>query len=354
MKLNLFCVTLFLLGISANCFAQKFVDAKDLTMINKIGETPNYYERVDVSRYDLNKTESNLLRMPSSEALVFRTNSKKLWIRTEYENYFVSTNSTQYATSGYDLYIKRDGKWLWAAAGVSKEKDLKLIEDMDGSMHECLLYLPLYAHISKVEIGVDEEATIDAIPNPFHHRILIIGSSFTHGAACSRAGMSYPMILERYTGVQFVGVAVSGNSKLQPFWAEIIRDGGKFDAVVIDGFSNPSADLIRKRTHAMIEEIRAVDPELPLIFLRTIYRERRNFNTATEEFEAAKMVAMDEVMKEAVKKYNKIYYIDTPNQTGIDHETSVDGIHPGDFGYWRWAHALLKPLTKIFRKEGIL
>ena len=139
MKLNLFCVTLFLLGISANCFAQKFVDAKDLTMINKIGETPNYYERVDVSRYDLNKTESNLLRMPSSEALVFRTNSKKLWIRTEYENYFVSTNSTQYATSGYDLYIKRDGKWLWAAAGVSKEKDLKLIEDMDGSMHECLL-----------------------------------------------------------------------------------------------------------------------------------------------------------------------------------------------------------------------
>jgi lysophospholipase L1-like esterase len=34
-------------------------------------------------------------------------------------------------------------------------------------------------------------------------------------------------------------------------------------------------------------------------------------------------------------------------------ETSVDGTHPGDYGYTLWAKSIEKPLLKILEKYGI-
>ena len=41
------------------------------------------------------------------------------------------------------------------------------------------------------------------------------------------------------------------------------------------------------------------------------------------------------------------------NATSPTHETSVDGTHPGDYGYTLWAESLRKPLVKILKKYGI-
>jgi lysophospholipase L1-like esterase len=35
------------------------------------------------------------------------------------------------------------------------------------------------------------------------------------------------------------------------------------------------------------------------------------------------------------------------------HSTSVDGIHPSDYGYTLWAKSVKKPLLKILAKYGI-
>ena len=34
-------------------------------------------------------------------------------------------------------------------------------------------------------------------------------------------------------------------------------------------------------------------------------------------------------------------------------EGSVDGVHPGDYGYWLWADSVRKPILRIFRRYGI-
>ena len=34
-------------------------------------------------------------------------------------------------------------------------------------------------------------------------------------------------------------------------------------------------------------------------------------------------------------------------------DTSVDGTHPGDYGYTLWARSIQKPLLKILKKYGI-
>ena len=125
------------------------------------------------------------------------------------------------------------------------------------------------------------------------------------------------------------------------------------DAFVFDTFSNPTIPEIEERLFPFIEKLQAAHPGKPLIFQRTIYRERRNFNVATENFERARQERAAELMKEAVKRYKDVYYIETTNATSPTHETSVDGTHPGDYGYTLWAESLRKPLLKILRKYGI-
>ena len=92
---------------------------------------------------------------------------------------------------------------------------------------------------------------------------------------------------------------------------------------------------------------------MPLIFQRTIYRERRNFSQSVNKFEGDRQHRAEQLMKEACKRYKDVYYIDVTNATSPTHETSVDGTHPGDYGYTLWAESLRKPLLKILKKYGI-
>lgn len=335
-------------------FAQvKFVNADKLTLVNKLCDTEHRYQRVDTDKYDLNETESRLLQYSVGLIIAFRTDSKIIDVKTDYAIYGTRNNMPRTTTAGYDLYIRKEGAWLWAGCGsADKDKTLRIVSDMNGDMKECLLYMPLCSVVEGVEIGVDENATIEAIENPFRHRVIIFGSSFTHGDGTSRSGMSYPMQIERKTGIQFISLGVSGNCTMQQSFAKIIGDN-ECDALIVDAFSNPSAQAIRERLIPFIEKVREAHPDIPIIFLRTIYREKSNFNLQTRKFEEQKLEAANEMMAKAVKMFDNVYYISTPYQTGRDHETSVDGIHPGDLGYMRWAQTIQPQIVKILKKHGI-
>ncbi len=64
------------------------------------------------------------------------------------------------------------------------------------------------------------------------------------------------------------------------------------------------------------------------------------------------MHTADSLMAIAVKRYKDVYYI-RPNATDQAHDTSVDGVHPGDHGYTLWAESIQKSLKRILRKYGI-
>ena len=335
----------------------KFTEASDLNLIGKIHrDTPNPYHRVDTAGYKgWNKIENIQVRCPAGLAVLFKTDSKTISVKTEYGWTSDFINMTAISYKGYDLYIKKDGQWVYAASGVNRpkrEKDnLVLITDMDDNVKECMLYLPIYCEVKSVKIGVEKEAMIQALDSPFRHRIGIYGSSFTQGICASRAGMSYPMQLMRNTGMQFLSLGCGGNGKMQPHFAEILCDAD-VDALVFDTFSNPTAEIIQERLFPFIEKIRSAHPDIPLIFQQTIYRERRNFNNQYMERERHKQETAAKLMKEACRKYSNVYFIQT-NATDPMHSTSVDGSHPNDFGYTLWAESIEKPLMKILRKHGI-
>lgn len=335
-----------------------FTEASGLTMVGKLmTDTPNPYHRVDTVKFKgFTKSENKQVRMSAGLAVAFRTDSKTITIKTEYRDRSFPVNTGGLSARGYDLYIRKDGQWLWAASAVAKDnkpdENVTLIKNMDGTMHECLLYLPVFSEESSIKIGTEKNSVIEAIENPFRHRIGIFGSSFTHGSSTSRAGMSYPDQLSRMTGLQFLSLGCSGNSKLQSYFADVLC-AADVDALVFDGFSNPEAPMIEERLFPFIEKIQKAHPGIPLIFQRTIYREYRNFNTDRDHNETVKTAMADSLMKIAVKKYDNVYYITTTSATAKNHEATVDGIHPSDYGYTLWAKSIEKPLKKILRKYGI-
>lgn len=337
----------------------RFTEASELTLVGKLfDDTPNPYHRLDTGRFEgLTAREKTLAMMSSGIACAFRTNSTSISVRTHYNAPTFPTNGNGISTRGYDLYIRENGRWLYAASGVNPDKkldsNLVLLKDMpQGRSFDCLLYLPLYSELGSVQVGVLEGATIEALENPFRYRIAVFGSSYTHGSSTSRAGMSYPAQLSRHTGLQLLSLGVSGNCLLQDSFCQALCEARDVDAFLFDAFSNPKADLMRERLFPFIEKLQAAHPGVPLIFQATIWREQRRFNCAKEAQEAAKMHTADSLMAIAVKRYKDVYYI-RPNATDQAHDTSVDGVHPGDHGYTLWAESIQKSLKRILRKYGI-
>ena len=331
-----------------------YTEASDLTLTGKLIDTPNPYHRVDTVRFKgFTKSENNQVRNSAGIAVAFRTNSPTISVLTKYGNVGWPNNTGGYSARGYDLYIRRDGQWIWAGAGCpgDLEKPFNLISGMDGTMKECLMYLPILSEEHSVKIGVTEGSVLEPLPNPFRGRIGIFGSSFTHGISTSRAGMAYPAIFSRETGLQMLCLGCSGNCKLQDYFADVLA-AADVDAFVFDSFSNPSPEQIEERLFPFIEKVQAAHPGKPLIFQRTIYREWRNFNKRTADYEARRIAVADSLMKIACKKYKDVYYIH-PSASAPDHETTQDGTHPSDRGYQLWARSIEKPIKKILRKYGL-
>ena len=336
--------------------AQEFVytEASELTLTGKLMDTPNPYHRVDTVRFKgFTKSENNQVRNSAGIAVAFRTDSKTISVLTDYGEVGWPNNTSGFSARGYDLYIRQDGRWIWAGAGVPGDlgKPFNIISNMDGTMKECLMYLPLLSEEYSIKIGVEPGAVLVPLDNPFRHRIGIFGLSFTHGVSTSRAGMTYPAIFSRETGLHLLSLGCNGNCKMQDYFADVLA-AADVDALIFDSFSNPSIEQIKERLFPFIEKLQAAHPGKPLIFQRTIYREWRNFNKKIDQEQAAKIEVADSLMRIACKKYKDVYYIH-PNASAPDHETSQDGTHPSDRGYQLWARSIEKPVKKILRKYGL-
>lgn len=353
---RVFLLLAFLWTVSASAQV-RFVDATELTLIGKAMPTSQPYHRIDTAVYKgFTPTENQQVRCSAGLALVFRTNTTRIDLLPTYlYDAYDGLSTPKVASEGFDLYIRQDGKWLYAAsqAPAKRGEPYTLISNMDRGEKECLLYLPNYSELGALQVGVDETAAIEPMENPFRHKIVIYGSSFTHGVSTSRAGMSYPMQIERETGLLFCSIACSGNCLMQPYFANYLADVPDADAMVFDTFSNPSAKMIRERLIPFIARIRAAHPDTPLIFVQTIYRERGNFDLKLRASEEAKRESARAMMAQAVAQFEDVYFIDHPALTGEDHVTSADGTHPSDLGYWRWAQNLQPELMKILRRYGI-
>lgn len=335
-----------------------FTDASELGLLGKLyPDTPNPYHRADTTVFnDFTKAEKRILLSSAGLSVAFKTNSRYLGVMVKYgyKNYGVNTMGM--ALRGFDLYIKKDGKWVFAACKCKEPKEedgfIELISNMEEGTKECLLYLPMYSEILSLELVTLKGASIEPLKDAFRGNVAIWGSSFTQGIGASRSGMGYVQQFSRNTGINMLSLGTNGSCKLQDNFTDVLVNAPYFDALILDAFSNPEPVEIQERLFPFIEKIQASHPGVPIIFQQTIYRERRNFDTWHDSAERSKYALTEQLMEEACKRYKDVYFVH-PTATDEAHDTSVDGAHPDDHGHSIWAKSLEKQVVKILKKYGI-
>lgn len=351
------------IGLSNGLFAQKtdknltYKDGHLFTLIGKIqGCDTADYHRVDTAHYDIPSAYiKTLLTHASGMALLFTTNSASIAAEWEVSPAKALTNLNPIANKGLDLYIRHKGKWQYAGSGtpVSLVSSAILAKGLDTSAKECLLYLPLYDELRSISIGIDPNASITTLPNPFRYKILIYGSSILQGAAASRPGLSYPSRLARKSGLYFLNMGLSGSAKMEPFMARIIADIDA-DAYVLDCVPNASPQQIKERAGNLIAAIRQRHPGRPIIVINTIFRESAYLDAGVNGYVTHQITEMKKQVDSLLAKgYKDLYYIDSKNFLGDDHEGTVDGTHPNDLGFDRMINILYPQLMPILKKYKI-
>ena len=354
-------IAAFVICCSLSAQKTRYFNAVDLTVIGKPIPTSKDFTRIDTSAYKFNdKVIDEYACHSTGLAVLFATDSpliKARWVTSEKN---ASENMTAIAQKGLDLYIKKDGEWVFAGVGRPEMADGPAYDSHEGTIvksmapgrKECLMYLPLYDRLDSLFIGIEEGSYIEPIDNPFKYRIVVKGSSVTHGLAASRPGMTYGARFGRDNGFYTFNLGFSGLSKLQTEYAEYLADI-EADAFIFDTFSNPSAELIHENFDRFVDIIRASHPETPLIFMQTERRESRNFDTWREDFEAKKQAAAEQEIRERMKIDKHIYFLPSDDFLGHDHIATSDGSHPTDLGFTRMLDSIEPKILKILKKYGI-
>lgn len=324
--------------------------------LNVIGQAfplANSYHRIDTAAYPgFLPAIKGLLTHSAGLAISFKTNSSRITARWCVTGSKAGNNMTPIVNKGLDLYIKRGGVWQFAGVGRPDGicNDYTLVQNMDSSEKECLLYLPLYDKVESLSVGIDSGYTITAGDHPFtKKRVVIYGSSITQGASASRPGLAYPARLSRATGIHFINLGLSGNGKMEKEVADMLATIHA-DAFVLDCFANPTPDQITRRTAYIVRTIRAAHPGVPIILIQTGPRDSGNFDTVIEQVVRLKneniLTEFEKLSKEGVKD---LYLIRGEDLLGDDHEGTTDGVHPNDLGFDRMFQVIKPAMLKILQ-----
>jgi len=266
------------------------------------------------------------------------------------ENKFFG-HMTPQAVNGLDLYVKLNGKWVWAGIGKPSKDGLQqetTIKEgfLPSKVYECMLYLPLVADVSTVEIGCSAGSNVvAATPNP-QKPMVFYGTSILHGISASRAGMSFSSLLGRHFDTPVVNLGFAGNGMMEECFGDIM---GEIDASVyiidcLPNMSKFSPDEITARTLALVRKLRSQRPATPIVLV-----EDRNY--AYPELAGPAVNNRRPAMKAAyntlITETKDIYYVEGDQLLGDDTEATVDGSHPSDLGMYRYFVALEPVISKI-------
>ena len=346
-----------LLPFAAMAQNAKFVDATDLAIYGytkKTDKSPFY--RFDHTPYNFNKAIIAHALKPSGLYVAFKTNSTKVLASWEVEPHNVRDNMPFMMQHGVDLYTKVDGEWSFVMAPripcklESASYKRLIVSNLPNEEREYLLYLPIWCELKDLKIGVDSDATIEALAKPFRHKVVTFGSSITHGAAASRPGLTYTAQMSRNLGIEFINFGFAGECKMQPEFLDFLKRC-EADAFLFDTFSNSSSKVIEARLEEFIKGLTTAHPGKPLIFVQTAIPYHGCIDPKKYEQRKSRNETARRMMKEMVKKYKNVYFLEVENVAGKD--GTIDNTHPNDLGFHRFVESYQPQIAKILKKYGI-
>ena len=352
-------VSALLLGVSA--FAHNWYDAATLPLYGKARQdTKELYERLPAEFEGRSRDAVWYLGRNSAGLYVrFSSNASAIWLRwsAKFGNHM--NHQTLTGTRGLDLYVLTDkGEWRFMASGRptldSKDCEQKVIGAMEPKWREYMLYLPLYDGLTKLEIGVDREAVVEApkVDLPRCDKpIVMYGTSILQGGCANRPGMAHTSILSRRFNREVINLGFSGNALLDLEIAELMASVEDPAIYVFDYVPNAYDYLIREKGEQFFRIVRDAHPDVPILFLEDPYFGHYEYDAGIKAEVDKKNAAQWELFCKLKKQGEKnIWYLKSDDMVGHDNEAFVDGIHFTDLGMMRYADWLAPHIRKHMKK----
>ena len=322
----------------------------------------SYKEKVREPVWDLSKASAGI-------TVRFHSNSTSIGLKWTVLNDFDMPHMASTGIKGIDLYTKYNNKWRYVTTAgalvglkTSQNKSIpsdsineyELIKNMTPEFREYKLFLPLYDGVTKLEIGIDNNASIKkATPNPLKP-IVFYGTSITQGGCASRPGMAHTNIISRKLDMSCINYGFSGNGRMEMPIVELISDiNASF--YVIECLQNMDSKQVSERVRPLVDMIRSNHPYTPIVLVENMMYTMafldQTIKTRLIQENAALKNEYDKIIKSDIPN---IFYIKDNKDFLLDNEGTVDGVHLTDLGFLRYADYLIENFKKNSLIKGIL
>lgn len=254
------------------------------------------------------------------------------------------------AGKGLDIYLNGSFYRSLVVAETDNEVEVLLYNELKPEEREIVIYLPYHQELEIQALGVDPDATLQALVPTFQKTLPIVfyGSSICQGSGAFKPGLTYSAIIGRTLGIDFINLGFGGAGKAEPEVVDLVNAIPACCYVFDLGRSYGLQDSAPYQ--AMLHTIRNEHPDTPIICItptassRELYAENqtdRSIHTrgvAREAVEAALAAGVSNL-----HLVNGVELLTFDDLDGL----SADGLHPSDFGYNLIAQRLIPFLEQV-------
>lgn len=346
----------------------RYEDATHFSIINRGWDnTRTPYTRMPAYMQDSCRDNQWWLYQHSAGiAIRFATNSRRIAAQYNLTNNFHMQHMAMTGIKGTDLYYLNEdrGRWEYVNTARPQEKNniadsiqsKMYVENLDGEMHEYMIYLPLYDGINWFQIGVDSTAVLTQprVQNPRQGKIVFYGTSILQGGCASRTGMVSTSMIQRDYNLQCVNLATSGEGKMDFPIARAMATIEDAVCFVLDPVPNCTEMMCDTLTYRFVKILRDLRPDVPIIMVEGITYPYARHNSFFGEYLPKKNAAFRKNYERLKAENPKgLYYVPTDGLVGPDMEGTVDGIHLTDYGFRAYADILETYIKQALDNSGV-
>ena len=280
----------------------------------------------------------------------FRTNSPYIAIHCERNNGFKMPHMTDACQSGFDLYrITENNEQHFISMfmpPVDCGKGYDSVVNLSGIMTDYVINFPLYNDVDLLYIGVKEGSDFEEPCGYANEKpVVFYGSSITQGGCASRPGNCYQNFLSRKLNMDYINLGFSGSGKAEDIMIDYLASLDMSVFVSDYDYNAPNADHLRNTHYKMYKKIREKHPNIPYIILTK--PDYHYYNSEDER----RSVIIETYTKALAEGDKNVYFVDGSMLFADDEwqACTVDGCHPNDLGFYRFAKTLY-PTLKIALK----
>ncbi|MGN6601716.1 MAG: SGNH/GDSL hydrolase family protein [Ginsengibacter sp.] len=321
----------------------------------------NPYERLPMDfRSDLNGKIWNESRQSVGLLIRFQTNANEIEIKYTVDNKTKATDLPETAVSGIDLYaVDADGKFYWCNGKYQfgdtitySFPNLKPNDKYHPTGREYRLYLPLFASVRSLKIGVSPVSDFTFLKSRLDKPVVIYGGASIQGASATRPGLTWSNILGRKLDRPIINLGFASNPRLNKKITSVLTG---IDAQIYI-LASPQAGTYSSATEAKDELIKAVEqikekkPEIPVLLAATGFHiddylnNQHNYEDSLSN--AILQDAYDDLKKDGV---NNLYLLDK-NGINFNINSFAGSTGLNDIGMQQYANAVEKIIRKVLHE----